>query len=198
MPCITSRSTSVGYGNAFASLKQFELATKEDNEDLDYKIKLKSIQSRFVMNEILKQPLLVIEDSDEDFTALKRTLNKVRVSHPVYRCEDGEDALDFLYRQGEYENEATSPRPALIVLDLNLPGTDGREVLATVKEDRDLQTIPVIIFSTSSNPIDIEACYRHGVSGYIVKPMNSAQLQKLVEIFTQYWFKAVELPSIQQ
>ena len=143
---------------------------------------------------LIKQPLLIIEDSDEDFTALKRTIDKVKVNHPVYRCEDGEEALDFLYRQGEYEDEAISPRPGLIVLDLNLPGTDGREVLATVKEDRNLQTIPIIMFSTSSNPKDIEACYRHGVSGYIVKPMNSGQLQDIVETFTQYWFKAVELP----
>lgn len=148
------------------------------------------------MNEKLKQPLLIVEDSDEDFAALKRNIDKVQVTHPVYRCEDGEEALDFLYHEGEYEDATASPRPALIVLDLNLPGTDGREVLATVKGDRDLQTIPVIIFSTSSNPKDIEACYRHGVSGYIVKPMNSGQLQNLVETFTQYWFEAVELPDI--
>ena len=146
------------------------------------------------MNELKQQPLLVIEDSDEDFTALKRTIDKARVTHPVYRCEDGEEALDFLYHQGEYEDEATSPRPSLIILDLNLPGTDGREVLATVKQDHNLKIIPIIIFSTSSNPRDIEACYRHGISGYIVKPMNSSQLQDLVETFTQYWFEAVELP----
>ena len=141
-----------------------------------------------------QQPLLIIEDSDEDFTALKRTIDKAQITHPVYRCEDGEEALDFLYHQGVYEDEAGSPRPALIVLDLNLPGTDGREVLATVKEDRDLKSIPVIIFSTSSNPKDVEACYRHGVSGYLVKPMNFNQLQELVETFVQYWFEAVELP----
>jgi CheY-like chemotaxis protein len=147
------------------------------------------------MNQYSPQSLLIVEDSDEDFTALKRTINKVQVSYPVYRCEDGEEALDFLYRQGEYENKATSPRPALIILDLNLPGTDGREVLAAVKQDRELQTIPVVIFSTSSNPKDVEACYRHGVSGYIVKPMNLSQLQELVTTFIEYWFKAVRLPN---
>lgn len=150
----------------------------------------------YMNDKLIEQPLLIVEDSDEDFAALERTIDKVRITPPVYRCEDGEEALDFLYHQGEYEDEVASPRPALIVLDLNLPGTDGREVLATVKKDRDLRTIPIIIFSTSSNPKDIEACYRHGISGYIVKPMNSSQLQDLVETFTQYWFKAVELPSI--
>lgn len=140
-------------------------------------------------------PLLIIEDSDEDFTALTRMMNKANLDNPIYRCEDGEEALDFLYHEGEYEDESLAPRPSLIVLDLNLPGTDGREVLAELKSDRDLQTIPVVIFSTSSNPKDINACYRHGISGYIVKPMNSDRLNKLVQTFLEYWFKTVELPS---
>ncbi|VEP17194.1 Response regulator rcp1 (fragment) [Hyella patelloides LEGE 07179] len=106
-----------------------------------------------------------------------------------------EEALDFLYREGEYEDESLSPRPSLIVLDLNLPGTDGREVLAELKGDRDLQTIPVVIFSTSSNPKDVNACYRQGISGYIVKPMDINRLNQLVRTFLDYWFKAVELPN---
>lgn len=147
------------------------------------------------MNAKLKQPLLVIEDSDEDFAALARAINKAEILNPIYRCEDGEEALDFLYREGEYEDKSLSPRPSLIMLDLNLPGTDGREVLATLKKDRDLQAIPVVIFSTSSNPKDIESCYRNGVCGYIVKPMNLDKLQKLVKTFLSYWFKVVELPK---
>ena len=141
------------------------------------------------------KPLLIIEDSDEDFTALTRMMNKAQIPNPIYRCEDGEEALDFLYHEGEYEDESLAPRPSLIVLDLNLPGTDGREVLTELKQDRDLQTIPIVIFSTSSNPKDIDACYRHGISGYIVKPMNTDRLNKLVQTFLEYWFKTVELPS---
>ncbi len=141
------------------------------------------------------KPLLIIEDSDEDFTALTRMMNKAKIPNPIYRCEDGEEALDFLYHEGEYEDESLAPRPSLIVLDLNLPGTDGREVLAELKQDRDLQTIPVVIFSTSSNPRDINACYRQGINGYIVKPMNTDRLNKLVQTFLEYWFKTVELPS---
>ena len=142
-----------------------------------------------------KKPLLIIEDSDEDFTALTRMMNKANISNPIYRCEDGEEALDFLYHEGEYEDLSLAPRPSLIVLDLNLPGTDGREVLAELKQNRDLQTIPVVIFSTSSNPKDIDACYRHGISGYLVKPMDTSRLNRLVETFLEYWFKFVELPS---
>ena len=129
------------------------------------------------MNHSISPPLLVIEDSDEDFTALVRIANKIIVNSSIYRCEDGEEALNFLYREEEYTDESISPRPSLIVLDLNLPGIDGREVLATIKQDRDLKTIPVIVFSTSSNPKDIDACYRQGVSGYIIKPMDSKLLE---------------------
>ncbi|MEL6440999.1 MAG: response regulator [Cyanobacteria bacterium J06621_8] len=148
------------------------------------------------MIEPKQQPLLVIEDSDEDFTALKRIVTQTKFSHPIYRCEDGEEALDFLHHAGEYEDQSLSPRPSLIILDLNLPGTDGREVLAELKQDRDLQTIPVVIFSTSSNPKDIDACYRYGVSGYLVKPMGTQRLNQLVQTFLEYWFNVVELPTL--
>ena len=148
------------------------------------------------MNQNISQPLLVIEDSDEDFTALVRIANKTIANSSIYRCEDGEEALNFLYREEEYVDESTSPRPSLIVLDLNLPGIDGREVLATIKQDRDLQTIPVIIFSTSSNPKDIDACYRQGISGYIIKPMDTKLLEQLVKTFLAYWFGTVELPPM--
>ena len=142
-----------------------------------------------------KQPLLVVEDSDEDFAALTRAIAKAEISLPVYRCEDGEEALDFLYREGDYQDKALSPRPCLIVLDLNLPGTDGREVLTQLKQSKDLQTIPIVVFTTSSNPKDVDACYRYGVSGYIVKPMDVKRFNQSIKTFLKYWFEAVELPS---
>ena len=147
------------------------------------------------MKETNQKPLLIIEDSDEDFAALTRMIAKAHVSNPVYRCEDGEEALDFLYHQGEYQDKSLAPRPSLIILDLNLPGTDGREVLAEVKQDQDLQRIPIVIFSTSSNPKDVDACYRYGISGYLVKPMGTDHLNKLVKTFLEYWFQVVELPN---
>lgn len=147
------------------------------------------------MNEEKQQPLLIIEDSDEDFATLARMITKAQVTNPVYRCEDGEEALDYLYREGEYQDTSVSPRPSLIVLDLNLPGTDGKEVLARIKQDQELQTIPVVIFSTSSDSKDVNACYRYGISGYIVKPMDINRLNHLVKTFLGYWFQTVELPS---
>jgi CheY-like chemotaxis protein len=100
--------------------------------------------------------LLVIEDSNEDFEALCRIIDQVsNFSLDVHRCVDGDEALDWL-------NEASS-HPDLIVLDLNLPGTDGREILVTIKQTKKLRSIPIVVLSTSSNPKDIEACYQSGV-----------------------------------
>lgn len=141
------------------------------------------------------QPLLLIEDSDEDFEAFGRMLRKFSVINPVYRCADGDEALDFLYQTGVYANPDTAPRPAMILLDLNLPGTDGREVLEQIKQDKALQSIPVVVLTTSSNPRDVETCYQYGVSSYIIKPIDIKQLQRTVQSLIEYWLETVVLPS---
>lgn len=141
------------------------------------------------------RPLLIIEDSDEDFAAFQRMMQKAAVVNPVYRCVDGDDALDFLYHQGRYQSSLPAPRPSLILLDLNLPATDGRELLAQIKQDEDLKIIPVIAFTTSSNPKDVELCYRSGVNGYMLKPVNIGHLQYFVQVFANYWLEVVILPD---
>jgi CheY-like chemotaxis protein len=140
------------------------------------------------------QPLLIIEDSDEDFEAFGRIMQKLAVANPIYRCIDGDDALDYLNHDGEYA-DLDAPRPAIIVLDLNLPGTDGREVLEQIKQDEDLKIIPIVVFTTSSNPKDVEVCYRYGVNGYIIKPMDVKKLKHTIQILIQYWFEVVVLPN---
>jgi CheY-like chemotaxis protein len=138
--------------------------------------------------------LLVIEDSDEDFFALQRMMKGASIPHRVERCTDGDDALDFLYHTGKYvDNEIA--RPSLILLDLNLPGTDGREVLHQLKQDDSMKIIPIVVFSTSSNPKDIEACYEYGVNSYILKPIHVHQLKMTIEIFSKYWFQVICLPD---
>jgi CheY-like chemotaxis protein len=140
--------------------------------------------------------LLVVEDSDEDFEALSRIIDQVNiVSLSIHRCIDGEDALDFLNQEGKYSNVGDTPSPELIILDLNLPGTDGREVLAAIKQSETLKTIPVVVLSTSSNPKDIEACYQSGVNSYMLKPMNLNELRDSVRMLLDYWFKAMVLPA---
>lgn len=140
--------------------------------------------------------LLVIENSDEDFETLSRIINRVStVSISVHRCIDGDDALDFLNRAGEYSNIDDLLTPGLIILDLNLPGTDGREVLIALKQSQTLKTIPVVVLSTSSNPKDIAACYQSGVNSYMLKPMNIDALKDSVQILLDYWFKITVLPA---
>ncbi|MBD2297535.1 response regulator [Nostoc sp. FACHB-87] len=137
--------------------------------------------------------LLVVEDSNEDFEALQRLLERSPIQVPIQRCVNGEQALAFLHRTGNYSDICFSP--GLIVLDLNLPGTDGREVLRQIKQDDNLKTVPVVVFTTSNNPKDIEDCYRYGVNSYIVKPINFEQLKRDVQTLIQYWFEVTTLPE---
>jgi CheY-like chemotaxis protein len=145
---------------------------------------------------LIKQPplLLVIEDSDEDFEAFQRYVRQAIVKVPIHRCIDGDEALAYLFQTGRFAEPAV-PRPSLIVLDLNLPGADGREVLSRIKQDEMLKIIPVVIFSTSNNPKDIEACYRQGVSSYILKPMDFERLRHNIISLIDYWFDTTILPN---
>jgi CheY-like chemotaxis protein len=136
--------------------------------------------------------LLIIEDSDEDFAAFERIARRSTIKNPIYRCADGDEALDFLYQLGPY---VEAPRPSMILLDLNLPGTDGRDVLRQIKQDETLKTIPVVVFTTSSNPKDVNICYQQGVNGYLIKPIDVNQLKRTVQLFFEYWFKASMLPG---
>lgn len=139
--------------------------------------------------------MLVVEDSDEDFAALNRIIERTStVQVPAMRCTDGDDALDFLYQRGAYADRASN-LPALILLDLNLPGTDGREVLTQIKQDERLREIPVVILTTSSNPKDIQACYQSGVNSYLLKPTDIEQFKVSIRLFMDYWFTRVVLPS---
>ncbi|KAB8334123.1 response regulator [Scytonema tolypothrichoides VB-61278] len=147
------------------------------------------------MKPVLNNSLLVVEDSDEDFEAFQRIVRKSSVYPSIYRCVDGEDALNYLLQVGDYANHTSASRPAMILLDLNLPGMDGRDVLMQIKQDATLKMIPVIIFTTSSNPKDIDVCYEHGVNGYIVKPIDLSKLKETIEVFIQYWFEITTLPS---
>lgn len=141
------------------------------------------------------QPLLlVVEDSNEDFEAFQRFLCQSPLAIPVYRCLNGDQALAFLYHTDRYTDPETAPRPGLILLDLNLPGTDGREVLRQIKQDDNLKSVPIVIFTTSNNPKDIEACYRQGVNSYIIKPMDFSLLKRSIQTLLDYWFEIVRLP----
>ncbi|MBM0741613.1 response regulator [Phormidium sp. CLA17] len=143
----------------------------------------------------VQPPLLIIEDSNEDFEAFQRFLRQSPLVIPVYRCLNGDQALAFLYHTDHYTDLESAPRPGLILLDLNLPGTDGREVLRRIKQDDDLKLVPTVIFTTSNNPKDIEDCYRQGVNSYIIKPMDFGLLKRSIQTLLEYWFDITMLPQ---
>ncbi len=139
------------------------------------------------------EQIMIVEDSDEDFVALTRALNRA-TSAKLLRCRDGDEALACLEQLIHQVSAASEPPPSVVLLDLNLPGTDGREVLTRMKRDPQLRSIPVVIFSTSSRPDDVAYCYDHGANGYIVKSVNFTQFEAALRTFTEYWEKAVVLP----
>ena len=140
------------------------------------------------------QPILLVEDSPEDFETTERAFRKSGLKNPIFRCSDGDEALEFLFRRGRF---ADTPRPGVILLDLNLPGTDGREVLAEIKADPSLRQIPVIVLTTSNDDRDVQACYNAGASSYIQKPVDLDGFMRAIERLNDYWFEVVILPKAQ-
>ena len=138
------------------------------------------------------QPILLVEDSPEDYETTRRAFRRSGLKNPIIRCADGDEALDFLLRRGKH---AEAPRPGVILLDLNLPGTDGREVLNEIKAHPDLKQIPVIVLTTSSDDRDVSACYRAGANSYIQKPVDLEGFMQAIERLNDYWFEVVILPK---
>jgi CheY-like chemotaxis protein len=141
--------------------------------------------------------LLVVEDSNDDFKMLQRLMQRMEVRNPIIRCVNGDEALDFLYQEGSYKDTEGVAKPSVILLDLNLPGIDGRDVLERLKQDGSLKEIPIVVFTTSSSPKDVEFCYQKGANGYLVKPMDADELQRTVQAFVDYWLE-VNIPPISQ
>lgn len=137
--------------------------------------------------------LLVVEDSNDDFRMLKRLLRRMEVQIPIHRCINGDAALEFLHQMDS--EQSTVPKPSIILLDLNLPGIDGRDVLEQVKQNQSLREIPVVVFTTSSSPQDIKFCYQKGANGYLIKPMDVTQLEKTVQAFVEYWLETNTPPD---
>jgi CheY-like chemotaxis protein len=142
--------------------------------------------------------ILIVEDSPEDFEISERALRRAGVDARILNCFDGDDALDFLTGTGHHAGRDTNDRPSLILLDLNLPGTDGREVLREIKNNRELRRIPVVVLTTSADARDVERSYREGAASYIQKPVNLAALNRVMERIKEYWFDTVMLGQVQK
>ena len=146
------------------------------------------------MNSISPQPmLLVVEDSDEDFEALRRALKKASFSYPVIRHADADAALHWIRTETQFTGGPS--RLGLVLLDLNMPGTDGRDLLAQLKADKEFMILPIVILTTSNNPQDITMCYRQGANSYLIKSVDLQAFQHTVDMLCAYWFDVVCLPN---
>lgn len=144
-------------------------------------------------------PILIVEDSDDDFEATYRALKKSgNLLNPVVRCEDGEEALEYLTRQGLFSDLEGTPLPTLILLDLNLPGRNGKSVLQEIKTNSLLNKLPVVILTTSNDNRDIDECYAYGANTFIVKPVNMDSFMQAIKSLKEYWFEVAVLPKTEE
>ena len=135
--------------------------------------------------------ILIVEDNPDDLFLAQHVFAKIKIPHQLHVARDGQQALSFLRRQGDHQ---AAPRPDLILLDLNMPGIDGREVLKQVKTDRDLRRIPVIILTTSDSQIDRLVTYDAHANAYLVKPLDINQWEEMIQGTMHFWFRLVTHP----
>jgi CheY-like chemotaxis protein len=140
--------------------------------------------------------ILMAEDDADDRLLVQDAFAECGVSDRVRFVADGEELVDYLLRRGKYEKASTSPRPDLILLDLNMPRKDGREALKEIRSHHELRRVPVVVFTTSRADTDIDKVYELGANSFVTKPAGFDQLVTTVTKLTGYWFGTVELPAL--
>ena len=138
--------------------------------------------------------ILIADDDPDDRLLAKDALQESRLANDLRFVEDGEQLMEYLRRTGNFSDPASSPRPGLILLDLNMPRKDGREALREIKADPELRQIPIIVLTTSKAEEDIYRTYDLGVSSFITKPVTFDSLVGIMKVLAKYWFEIVELP----
>jgi CheY-like chemotaxis protein len=136
--------------------------------------------------------ILLVEDNPADVRLTQEVLKEGKILNDLFIVNDGEEALDYLYKRGTFVN---ATRPDLILLDLNIPKKDGKEVLEKIKKDPELLRIPVIVFTTSSAERDILSTYDNHANCYITKPVDFNQFMDVVKSIEDFWLTIVKLPT---
>ena len=136
-------------------------------------------------------PILLVEDDETDIETVKRAFAKVRVTNPLFVTKNGKEALEFLRHECQFSEPELSPRPGLILLDLNMPVMDGKEFLRIMREDDSLKNIPVFVLTTSAEEEDVVASYNYHVAGYIIKPVRFDNFVQAVQVLNSYWTLSV-------
>jgi CheY-like chemotaxis protein len=133
--------------------------------------------------------LLLIEDNEDDVFLMKRALEGAAVSNPLFVVEDGQAAIDYLSGAGPDRDRTNYPLPALVFLDLKLPFKSGDEVLEWIRKQPELQSLIVVILTSSGEPSDLRKCYQLGANSYVVKPPTAPQLLEMAKAFKWYWLE---------
>jgi CheY-like chemotaxis protein len=139
-------------------------------------------------------PVLMVDDDPEDALLVKEAWKVTRFVNELRTLENGEELMDYLRRRGAYSNPADSPRPGLILLDLNMPRKNGFEALQEIKADPGLRHIPVVVLTSSHDEPDVLRVYDLGASGFISKPVTFDAFAETMKVLVRYWFEIVELP----
>ena len=138
--------------------------------------------------------ILVADDDSDDRMMIREALEENRLANDLRFVDDGEELMDYLLRLGKYQSPSSSPRPGIILLDLNMPRKDGREALKEIKSHAHLRGIPIIVLTTSKAQEDIFRTYDTGVSSFVTKPVTFDALVAITRSIGNYWFEIVELP----
>ena len=138
--------------------------------------------------------ILMADDDEDDCLLAQEALIESHLANNLHIVCDGEQLMDYLYRRDKYRDIDLSPRPGLILLDLNMPKKDGREALKQIKADANLRQIPIVILTTSKADEDIYRSYDLGANSFITKPVTFSGLVEVMKTIGKYWFEIVELP----
>ena len=138
--------------------------------------------------------IVMADDDPADVRLTQKALEECQLKNDFRHVSDGRELLDYLKRSGRYADPASSPRPGLILLDLNMPGMDGRTALGEIKADHDLRRIPVVILSTSKADEDVLKSYDLGANSFVSKPVTFDGLVEVMRTLDTYWFQLVALP----
>lgn len=142
--------------------------------------------------------ILLAEDNPADQNLALRSLRSAGTDKELHIVEDGEEALAYLERRGPYTDEASSPRPDIVLLDINMPRINGQQVLQHMRASEQLRSIPVIMLTVSDNEDDVAMAYASGANAYLVKPVELDRFKKHLKHLKEFWFESCTLPPRQR
>ncbi|PWU17323.1 MAG: two-component system response regulator [Verrucomicrobia bacterium] len=140
--------------------------------------------------------ILLVEDNQDDVSFILRAFKRAEISNPIYAVADGEEAMAYLSGEGDYSNRTDYPLPELILLDLNLPGTDGFQVLRWLRQQPGFASIRVLVLTSSNEVYSVNRAYKLGANSFLVKPSDFENFVELGRIISHFWLRASKAPTV--